>query len=59
MEVADLATRVAAHGGRDIELIEQPAPEGSTERRSQVSLARGLPPTLDWYWANDNLAPKT
>jgi nucleoside-diphosphate-sugar epimerase len=70
--IADLATRVAAHGGREIELIEQPAPEGGTERRCpdiakleklgykpQVPLARGLPPTLDWYWANDNLAPKT
>ena len=24
----------------------------------QVSLAKGLPPTVDWYWANDRLAPQ-
>ena len=26
--------------------------------RPQVSLAKGLPPTVDWYWANESLAPK-
>jgi nucleoside-diphosphate-sugar epimerase len=68
--IVDLASRVAAHAGREIELIEMPAPEGGTERRCpdiakleklgykpQVSLARGLPPTLDWYWAHEDLAP--
>lgn len=69
--IADLATRVAAHAGCEIELIEKPAPAGGTERRCpdiaklvklgyqpKVSLARGLGPTLDWYWANENLASK-
>ena len=26
--------------------------------KPQVSLAQGLPPTLDWYWAHENLAPQ-
>ena len=65
--IADLAARVAAHGGREIQLIEKPVPEGGTERRCPdiskleklgyrptVPLARGLPPTIDWYWANEN-----
>jgi nucleoside-diphosphate-sugar epimerase len=69
--IADLASRVAAHGGREIELIEKPAPEGGTERRCpdiakleklgykpQVPLAQGLPPTIDWYWAHESLAPE-
>jgi nucleoside-diphosphate-sugar epimerase len=69
--IAELATQVAAHGGREIELIHRPAPEGGTERRCPditklaklgyqpgVSLSLGLPPTLDWYWANENLAPR-
>jgi nucleoside-diphosphate-sugar epimerase len=70
--IADLAARVAAHGGREIQLIEKPAPEGGTKRRCpdiaklqklgykpQVPLAQGLPPTLDWYWAHENLAPQS
>ncbi|MEH2487024.1 NAD-dependent epimerase/dehydratase family protein [Bradyrhizobium sp. AZCC 2230] len=69
--IADLASRVATHGGREIELIEKPGPAGGTERRCpdiakltklgyqpNVPLAQGLGPTVDWYWANDNLAPK-
>jgi nucleoside-diphosphate-sugar epimerase len=69
--IADLATRVATHGGREIELIEKPALAGGTERRCpditklaklgykpQVTLAQGLGPTVDWYWTNENLAPK-
>ena len=44
---------------------------GGTERRCpdigklarlgyapQVPLDMGLPPTVDWYWANESLAPK-
>jgi nucleoside-diphosphate-sugar epimerase len=70
--IADLAARIAAHGGREIALIEKPLPEGGTERRCpdiaklqklgykpQVSLAQGLPPTVDWYWAHENLAPQS
>ena len=58
--------------GRDIEFVSRPEPAGGTERRCpdigkltrlgyapQVPLAKGLPPTVDWYFANDDLAPKT
>jgi nucleoside-diphosphate-sugar epimerase len=68
--IAELATQVATHAGREIELIHRPAPEGGTERRCpditkleklgyrpKVSLAQGLPLTVDWYWAHENLAP--
>src|SRR5262249_2995610 len=70
ISIADLARRVAAHGKRDIELIAGPAPQGGTERRCPdisrrarwgyqpaVPLPAGLPPPLDWYWANEHLAP--
>jgi nucleoside-diphosphate-sugar epimerase len=70
--IADLAGRVAAHAGREIELIARPAPEGGTERRCPnigkleklgyrpgVPLDAGLPSTVDWYWANEHLAPPT
>jgi nucleoside-diphosphate-sugar epimerase len=69
--IAELARRVASHAGHDIELVEEPAPAGGTHRRCpdisklerlgyrpQVPLSRGLPPTLDWYWAHSHLAPK-
>jgi nucleoside-diphosphate-sugar epimerase len=68
--IADLATRVASHAGCNIELIAEAAPTGGTMRRCpdisklerlgyrpQVSLAQGLAPTLEWYWAHDDLAP--
>jgi nucleoside-diphosphate-sugar epimerase len=68
--VAELASQVAGHAGREIALIAKPAPEGGTQRRCpdirklaalgytpKVSLMQGLPPTLDWYWANEHLAP--
>jgi nucleoside-diphosphate-sugar epimerase len=70
--IADLAYRVASHAGCEIQLIEEPAPAGGTKRRCpdisklerlgyrpQVSLAQGLPPTVDWYWAHEDLAPKS
>ncbi len=69
--IADVARAIAAHAGREIELRPTPAPAGGTERRCpdiskltrlgyapQVPLAKGLPPTVDWYWANESLAPK-
>jgi nucleoside-diphosphate-sugar epimerase len=69
--IADVARQIAAHAGRDIEFVSRPAPAGGTERRCpdisklsrlgftpQVPLAKGLPPTVDWYWANESLAPK-
>jgi nucleoside-diphosphate-sugar epimerase len=69
--IADVARRIASHAGREIEFVTAPAPAGGTERRCpdigklaklgyapQVPLAKGLPPTVDWYWANESLAPK-
>ena len=69
--IADLARRIASHAGREIEFVSRPAPDGGPERRCpdigklaslgyapQVPLAKGLPPTVDWYWANESLAPK-
>jgi nucleoside-diphosphate-sugar epimerase len=69
--IGELAARVAAHAGREIELMSSLAPAGGTDRRCpdigklgklgyapQVPLAKGLAPTLDWYWANERLAPK-
>ena len=69
--IANLARRVAAHVGREIELIPGPAPQGGTERRCpdiaklgklgyspRVPLAAGLPSTVDWYWAHAELAPR-
>lgn len=69
--IADLARRMAAHVGRQIELVAGPMPPGGTERRCpdigklaklgyapQVPLAKGLPPTIDWYWAHEQLAPR-
>ena len=69
--IAELAKRMAAHIGREIALVARPGPAGGTERRCpdigklarlgfrpQVTLAQGLPPTVDWYFANESLAPK-
>jgi nucleoside-diphosphate-sugar epimerase len=71
ISIADLARRIAAHAGREIEFVSEPAPAGGAERRCPdigklarlgyapgVPLAQGLPPTVDWYFANENLAPK-
>jgi nucleoside-diphosphate-sugar epimerase len=69
--IADLARRVAAQAGREIELIAgKPAPGGTARRcpdisklgklgyKPRVTLSDGLKPTLDWYWRNVQLAPK-
>jgi nucleoside-diphosphate-sugar epimerase len=69
--IADLARRIAACAGRDIELVPGAAQPGGTMRRCpdisklaklgykpRVPLAQGLPPTLDWYWQHAELAPK-
>jgi nucleoside-diphosphate-sugar epimerase len=69
--IGDLARRIAAHAGREIEFVSRPTPAGGTERRCpdigklaklgfrpQITLALGLPPTVDWYFANEGLAPK-
>jgi nucleoside-diphosphate-sugar epimerase len=70
--IADLARRVAAQAGREIELIAGKPAAGGTARRCpdisklaklgykpRVPLNEGLKPTLDWYWRNVELAPKT
>lgn len=69
--IADVARLMASHAGRELALKATPAPAGGTDRRCPdigklaklgyaplVPLAKGLPPTLDWYWANENLAPR-
>jgi nucleoside-diphosphate-sugar epimerase len=69
--IAALARRIAAHIGRDIEIKAGPERAGGTPRRCpdiskiaalgyapQVPIAKGLLPTVDWYWANDRLAPQ-
>ena len=69
--IADLAKRVAAAAGREIELMAGPLQAGGTPRRCpdisklarlgykpRVPLDEGLKPTLGWYWKNAKLAPK-
>ncbi|MGE4166174.1 MAG: hypothetical protein AB7E67_09340, partial [Xanthobacteraceae bacterium] len=68
--IGEVARQVAAVAGREIELVSSPSPAGGTQRRCpditklaalgyapQVTLAQGLKPTVDWYWANERLAP--
>jgi nucleoside-diphosphate-sugar epimerase len=69
--IAELAHRIAMLAGREIDVVPGPAPEGGTQRRCpdiaklaalgyrpQVALAQGLPPTVQWYWTNEQLAPR-
>ena len=69
---AELARRIAHLAQREIELIPGALQAGGTMRRCpdisklaqlgykpRVPLSEGLKPTLDWYWSNANLAPKT
>ena len=69
--VAELARRIAGHAGREIELVPGSLHAGGTMRRCpnisklvglgytpRVRLNEGLPPTLDWYWRNAELALK-
>jgi nucleoside-diphosphate-sugar epimerase len=68
--IADLAHRVAAQAGREIDLVAGKPAQGSTARRCpdisklaklgykpRVTLIDGLKPTLEWYWSNASLAP--
>ncbi len=72
VSIAEVARRIAAHAGREIEFVARPAPAGGTQRRCpdigklsklgyapRVPLSQGLPPTVDWYWANEALAPRS
>lgn len=67
--IADLARRVAAEAGRELELVPSSVLPGSTPRRCpdigklarlgyrpQVLLDEGLPSTVRWYWENSDLA---
>jgi nucleoside-diphosphate-sugar epimerase len=68
--IAELARRIAAISGREIELVAgKPAPGGTARRcpdisklarlgyKPRVPLSEGLKPTLDWYRQNAALAP--
>jgi nucleoside-diphosphate-sugar epimerase len=70
--MADLARRIAGAAGRAIERVARKAAPGGTPRRCpdisklaklgykpRVPLDAGLKPTLDWYWRNADLAPKS
>ncbi len=72
VSIADVARRIAAHAGREIELVPGKLQAGGTPRRCpdisklahlgykpRVPLSEGLAPTIDWYWRNADLAPKT
>jgi nucleoside-diphosphate-sugar epimerase len=69
--IAELAGRIAAASGREIDLVPGTPAAGGAERRCpdisklaglgykpRVPLSEGLKPTLDWYWHNVQLAPK-
>jgi len=71
VSVADVARRIAALAGREIDLVPGKLHAGGTPRRCpdisklaklgykpRVSLNEGLKPTVDWYWRNAALAPK-
>jgi nucleoside-diphosphate-sugar epimerase len=68
--IGEVARRIAAIAGREIEFVNRPAPAGGTERRCpdigklaklgytpRLPLDRGLRPTVEWFWANERLAP--
>jgi nucleoside-diphosphate-sugar epimerase len=70
--IAALAVKIASRAEREIELVPGRAAPGGTLRRCpdisklgrlgykpRVPLDQGLRPTLDWYWRNAGLAPKT
>ena len=70
--IGDLARRTAAQAGRNIDLVGGKLQAGGTMRRCpdisklaklgykpRVPLAEGLKATVDWYWRNTDLAPKT
>lgn len=72
VSIADVARRVGACAGREIEIVPGRLQPGGTMRRCpdisklaklgykpRVSLDDGLKPTVDWYWRNADLAPKS
>lgn len=72
LSIADVARLVAAQAGREIKIVPGKLQAGGTPRRCPdisklgalgykpaVPLKDGLKPTLDWYWKNADLAPKS
>ncbi|MCF8477052.1 MAG: SDR family NAD(P)-dependent oxidoreductase [Pseudolabrys sp.] len=72
LSIADVARKVAGLAGRTVELVPGKLQAGGTPRRCPdisklaalgykpaVSLDAGLNTTLDWYWNNADLAPKS
>ena len=72
VSIADLAERIADLAGSVIDLVPGALQAGGTMRRCpdisklaklgykpRVPLAEGLKATVDWYWRNTDLAPKT
>jgi nucleoside-diphosphate-sugar epimerase len=70
VSIADLARRMARIAGREIALAPSAVLAGSTPRRcpdisklaalgytARVPLDEGLPPTLEWYWDHESMAP--
>ena len=70
--IADVARRIAAQAGREIEIVPGTLAAGGTPRRCpdisklsglgykpRVPLDEGLKPTLEWYWSHTGLAPKS
>lgn len=70
--IADVARRVAREAGREIDIVAGKLQAGGTPRRCpdisklgklgykpRVPLDLGLKPTVDWYWRNVDLAPKS
>jgi len=70
VSIAELARVMARAAGREIALEPSAVLAGSTPRRCpdisklsalgyrpHVPLADGLPPTLQWYWDHENMAP--
>ena len=68
--IAELARRMARIAGREVALRPSASPRGSTPRRCpdisklsalgyrpRVTLDNGLPPTIQWYWEHEHLAP--
>jgi nucleoside-diphosphate-sugar epimerase len=71
VSIADVARRIAAQAGREIDIVPGKLQAGGTPRRCpdisklaklgykpRVPLDAGLKPTLDWYWRHTDLAPK-
>jgi len=72
VSIADLARRIADLADSEIEIIPGKLQAGGTPRRCpdisklgklgykpRVQLNDGLEPTVDWYWRNAALAPKS